>query len=467
MFISEYIKPKESLSKLGVFDALIDKDSHFFINIIRLKKSTVPEFIEAYNKLNSFFTDIATLLDAADAPSTTDKMYRGARKKFTFHEVNGINLGFSNSHIGAGWGEKLSDKVLFDAYQIVKKGSKQPEIFHLVSLFEENVAGDRLSDMIATIIEPYIKKYTIRIMQELKIGLGQRNDLSYTKDGFIVNPYKKCPILFLPKEILHELPIAKDWDDIGRVASENDTIRREISTEIGEEWKKWASSEQKQYLLRNIFMQPSVCQRVIDGYKNEDLTQFDLRNNAEYYAEVLLKIVKETQSFQKTEKQPDSFEASMDIINVYKNWIENNRGWAEIQSFPSQTREKSIQRTMHLGAKYYLQTNNLDASFECDAGNGALDMKISRGLDKTITEIKLSSNARYLHGYETQIAQYGKAEQTEKMIYVFIDIGNPIRRQNLLDRNREDIRKKIKCPNLVIIDASARSAASTFNSKGK
>lgn len=37
MFISEYIKPKESLSKLGVFDALIDKDSHFFINIIRLK----------------------------------------------------------------------------------------------------------------------------------------------------------------------------------------------------------------------------------------------------------------------------------------------------------------------------------------------------------------------------------------------------------------------------------------------
>lgn len=467
MFISEYIKPKESLSKLGVFDALIDKDSHFFINIIRLKKTTVPEFIEAYNKLNSFFTDIATLLDAADAPATTDKMYRSARKKFVFHEVNGINLGFSKSHIGAGWGKKLSDKVLFDAYQIVKKGSKQPEIFHLVSLFEENVAGDRLSDMIATIIEPYIKKYTIRIMQELKIDSEKRSDLSYTKDGFIANPYKKWPILFLPEEILHELPIAKDWDDIGRVASENDTIRREISTEIGEEWKKWASSEQKQYLLRNIFMQPSVCQRVIDGYKNENLPQFDLRNNAEYYAEVLLKIVKETQSFQKTEKQPDSFKASMDIINVYKNWIENNRGWAEIQKFPSQTREKSIQRTIHLGAKYYLQTNNLDASFECDAGNGALDMKISRGLDKTITEIKLSSNAQYLHGYETQIAQYGKAEQTEKMIYVFIDIGNPIRQQNLLARHKADKRKKIKCPNLVIIDAGARSAASTFNSKRK
>lgn len=64
-----------------------------------------------------------------------------------------------------------------------------------------------------------------------------------------------------------------------------------------------------------------------------------------------------------------------------------------------------------------------------DAGNGALDIKVSRGSDKTITEIKLSSSEQYLRGYETQIELYGKAEQTEKMIYVFIDLGNPVRRK--------------------------------------
>lgn len=31
-----------------------------------------------------------------------------------------------------------------------------------------------------------------------------------------------------------------------------------------------------------------------------------------------------------------------------------------------------------------------------DAGNGALDIKVSRGSDKTITEIKLSSSEQYL-----------------------------------------------------------------------
>ena len=171
MFVSEYFqlsdKQLEKMSDMGVFDDLIDKDNNFFINIIRLKQSAITEFVEAYAHLNRYFSEIATLLEASDHPSIEDKMYRAARRKFKFHEVNGINLGVASYRYGAVWGQKLSDQFLYDAYQIVKKGSKQPELFHLVSLFEENVAGDRLSDMIATIIEPEIKKYTLRVMEEL------------------------------------------------------------------------------------------------------------------------------------------------------------------------------------------------------------------------------------------------------------------------------------------------------------
>ena len=188
MFISDYFHLDEKQFNMmcseGVFDALLDKDSNFFINIIRLKKSTIPEFIEAYHHINKFFSEIATLLDAADKPSIEDKMYRTARNRFNFHEVNGINLGFSKSGYGAGWGNELSDKFLFDAYQIVKKGSKQPEIFHLVSLFEEDVGPDRLSDMIATIIEPEIKKYTVRIMKKMGITPQVYQNLVFRSDVF-------------------------------------------------------------------------------------------------------------------------------------------------------------------------------------------------------------------------------------------------------------------------------------------
>ena len=208
MFVSEYFqldeKQFDTMCSMGVFDALIDADSNFFINIIRLKESTVPEFIDAYQHINKFFSDIATLLDAADTPTMEDKMYRAAMTQFQFHEVNGINLGFSQSGYGSGWGNELSKKFLSDAYQIVKKGSRQPELFHLVSLFEEDVGPDRLSDMIATIIEPQIISYTLRIMKELGISPETYPCFSFFKNVLVKNPNKYAEILLLSDEILHQ-----------------------------------------------------------------------------------------------------------------------------------------------------------------------------------------------------------------------------------------------------------------------
>lgn len=70
MFVSEYFRLNEAqLSKmksLGVFDALIDVDINFFINAIRLKDATILEFKEAYQDINKFFSDIATLLEVAN-----------------------------------------------------------------------------------------------------------------------------------------------------------------------------------------------------------------------------------------------------------------------------------------------------------------------------------------------------------------------------------------------------------------
>ena len=460
MFVSEYFNT--DLERTGAFDALLDKDSHFFINVIRLKKSTISEFVEAYQHMNQYFSDIATLLDAADEPNMKDKMYREARNRFHFHEVNGINLGFAESHWGSGWGDVISDQVLRDAYQIVKKGSKQPEIFHLVSLIEENVAGDRLSDMLATIIEPYIISYTLRIMKELEITPVSHPELLFLANGLIQNPFKRVPILLLPKEILHELPIAKDWDDINRVASENRIIRREISTVIGEDWERWASEDQKRYLKDHIFMKPDVCKRVIDGYREEELDALDPREDPEYMAEILLKKIKSSLSFSTQYPNLSSFEATMAIIDIFRDWVENNRGWAEIQDSPTKKREKAVQRFVHLGAKYYVQVNNLDLSFESDEGRGPVDIKLSRGNDKTLAEIKLSSNSRYLHRYKAQVEEYGKAERTRKLIYVFVDVGNPGRLNTIKRLHANNKRRGVACPELVIVNANERRAASTY-----
>ena len=467
MFVSDYFQlDEEQFEKfdgMGVFDALLDKDSNFFINVIRLKKSSIPEFIEAYAHLNKFFSDVATLLDAADEPTLKDKMYRTARKMFHFHEVNGINLGFASTQYGAGWGQVTSDQFLYDAYQIVKKGSKQPEIFQLVSLFEENVAGDRLSDMIATIIEGQITKYTLRIMDELGIQKESHPFLLFRSDGLVQNPYKNAPILLLPQEILHDLPIAKDWDDIDRIVFENSVIRAEISAEIGAEWTRWASADKKEYLKHHVFMDPDVCDRVITGYRKEELAAFNLKENPDYLAELLLKKIKKAIVFRHDKENPSTFEACMAVVAIFKDWVENNRGWAEIQNAPTQKREKAVQRFMHLGSKYYVDVNNLDISCEADEGRGPVDIKMSRGTDKTIVEVKLSSNDQYLHGYQDQVEEYGTAERTRNMIYVFIDVGNPRRLKTIKTLHKKNLFEGRVCPELVIIDARPKKAASTYS----
>lgn len=159
IFISDFLELNDELDQLGVFDAVITTDSHFFINILRLKETSVPQFSTSYQKINEYFRNIMILLTASKEKG--DRFYKQALRSFDFSGVNGINLGFSETGVDAGFGKRLAQNVISDAFDIVKTGSTQPEIFQLVGLFEENVAADRLSDMIATLIADDIREYTL------------------------------------------------------------------------------------------------------------------------------------------------------------------------------------------------------------------------------------------------------------------------------------------------------------------
>ena len=460
-FISDYFI--KNFDAAGVFDAVMDSDSRYFINITRLKDAKTPEFFASYEKINSYFHDIALLLDQAKEKTMQDRFYREALRRFTFSEVNGINLGFSETRYGAAFGERLRKSTISDAFDIIKAGTTQPEFFHLVGLFEENVGPDRLSDMIATIIKEDIRAYSRRINSEL--GITPEN---YPNDkfieGIVYNPYKNCELLLLPKEILHELPIAKCWDDIDRVVSENEVIRQEINEIIGLEWSKYTLHEKKAYLKNTIFMVPEKCAKVLQSYRDSHVGECDWESDLDYVAQRIFRGIKNVGfAFLQHGAEPPqicSREALLHIIDIFKDWVENNKGWGEIQDISTGKREKVVQRLIHLGAKEYIAVNNLDISFESDSGRGPVDIKISVGADKSICEVKLSSNPQYLHGYQTQVQEYGKAECTENMFYVFVDVGNPGKLQTIMAEHEKNKKSGIKCPELIIIDANVKKSAS-------
>jgi len=149
-------------------------------------------------------------------------------------------------------------------------------------------------------------------------------------------------LLLLPIDILHELPIARSWDDIDRVVSENETIRREMSDLVGKEWKKLASSQKKRYIKDYIFMKPHLVSKVIDDYKATDVKAYDIYQNIDYKIERLInRIVKTKGEIDLAEKT--SYESALEIINEFKHWVENQKGYTILEGIDTRNEEKIIQ----------------------------------------------------------------------------------------------------------------------------
>lgn len=465
MFLSDYLEIGSYFEDNGIFDPIIETDSKFFINIQRLKKAETPEFQESYESINTFFRKIIKLLNRATQNNINDICYRQALNLFHFPEnkdINGIGLGFSEGNNGSAFGPKLSERVINTAYDIVKAGVDDPEFFQLLPLFQDDIGPDRLSDMIATIILPDIQRYTRRVFEGLGINSENYPDEVFC-DGYMMNPEKKCAVLLVPIEILHKLPVAKSWEDIDHVVSENNTIRALMNQKVAEEWIKWASSYRKNYLREEMFKRPDVWKQMLEDYCKVELKKYNPEEQIDYYLERIWKRIQELDiSWESSAKKEaiNSTKAAWEILGIFKEWIENHKGWYVIQEASSKNREKIVQRVIHLSGLSYIRTNDLDMNCEPDEGRGPVDFKVSRGQDITIIEVKLSTNSEYRNGYENQIEEYGKAENTNNMIYVLIDLGNSGRVKTIEKLYAENLKKGKKTPEIMIMDAKERLSAS-------
>lgn len=454
LFTSEFNISKETLRDIGTFDVFLDEDSSFFINLKCLKECNVPEFTDSYNKINTRFKNIGMLLKNAIPGS---KLYRAAYDMFDFPEVNGINLGFATGKHGAGFGKQLRSQIIKDAYEIIQSGSDQPEIFHLVGLFEDNVGPDRLSDMIARIIYSDIEAYTRRILKELDI-----NYVNYPKyqfrDGLLINPYKSECLLLLPECILHELPIARCWDDIDRVCAENDSIRAEINEEVGNTWRRMSTMKRKEYLREQVFKNPQKLERIINAYQNVVLPPFSIYRNPDYITSYLEATYDMPNSFCE-----NSYMAAFEIIDNFKEWVEYNRGVTVINGQGEKVSEKLVQLLIYAVGKMFCNKFNWCFSPETDSGRGPADFVISRGTDKTVVEVKLTSNNDCVHGLEVQIEEYAIAENTENKIFVIVDTGsNSYRVGKVLEKRTEMISNGKTPATIIVVDAIPKASASKY-----
>jgi len=457
---SEYFGIKSAdLKKYDVFNGFVNRDALYYILPYKLEHIVIDELKDSYKKYKEYFSKIIKLLEHFNG---NDRFYREAEKMFLFHEVGHIGLGYSKSgKNGSGIGKKFANQLTQTAYQLVKAGIKDPEIFQLVGLLEEGIGADRISDMTIAILRGDFLLYTQSVSKSLKIKT--KNFRFDTKTYQLPFNPKDEPIVFCPRSILTDLPVAFSSDDIDQVCSHNTALRDKVNEIISDIFDKKTRSLIKRNLKNFILSNPTIVDATIRAYMHKGLL-YDFDNDPKgdfIWKEIAFDVI---QNFPLVMKKEKPIKMVNKICGKYQDLIENNGLWKTFHNNDGTHKKESFAQMLFFAiAHSYCEANNLDISPEVDSGNGPIDFKTGKGFyDKINIEMKLSTNTKLLHGYKSQLAIYNKAEKTNQSKFVIIQLyeEDDAKIEKVLKYKRENETLDNKLPDIIVVDATKKKSAS-------
>ncbi len=460
----------EDLDRLGVFNSVIGVDTKLFIDPNLLESTDIPEFLNAKEKVQTYFQNILVLIQASKEKG--DRAWREAWKRLIFRELKGSAIGYGNNNDnGSGIGPFLALKLLSSAKEIIEMGIKDPAIFELLGLFEEDFGADRLSDMTIRIIRSNIYNYTQRVSKELGISLTYILELEGVKYSLPYDKERRTPLIFLPKSLLRRLPIALSWYDISDVVAFNNQLRSKINSIISSAWTGDGKPKKKD-LRKIILANPDNLKSILEAYNSTQGVgyNFDIDPASEvtWLEKGVLAAHQNPLELTQT-KSPtlnDVYEIVLKIVSQFKRNIEVNGEkealYTKINGKFKPRHEKFSQLFFFATADTYCEANDLDLSREPNAGNGPVDFKVSKGnKQKVLVELKLSSNKNLVSGMTEQLSAYSESENSNKSIYVIIRVTESTESIERVKLLREKlISEGHHMPELVIIDAIMKPSAS-------
>ncbi|MGA7511177.1 MAG: hypothetical protein WBW72_23085 [Erwinia billingiae] len=461
----------DMLESLGVTDVMLNADTALFIDPLLLSASSHIEINKnATEKYEEKFRKIKKFLQASKVEN--DLSWKAVRKQFNFPEISYTCLGYSSSTTnGSAWGEHLIDATLKTAKEIINLGVEDEDFFMGLSLFEEGIGPDRISDMTTNIIFDDLIDFTIRVNKELNLPV---KEFEIKKTGKVfttaVNPFNQEPLILVPSDIVRALPIVTDWSDIGLAARQNDNLRDKLNDKIGGIWASMSRKEKdraKTLALRS----KEAFDEVLELIKAIDRTPYDIKKdkNGEFFWRRVANLIAkdyplDLKSYKKENLSESDFISLVNtIVEEFKTLIEDKGIWKELWSEDGKNRkEKAVQRLLFTVAYSYCKANDLDLSPESDAGNGPVDFKISKGFTKKIViEVKLSTNNSLVHGYEKQLEIYKQADDTNLGIFIIMDIGQIGKKfEKVIQARNKFLETNPTASEIVVIDGKPKESAS-------
>lgn len=439
-FSSTFGVDKSWLETKGVFDPTLDVDAPLFIDPFLLPHSKHAEFSTCgWEKYEQHIGTIYHLV--RESMNGHRKAWEAAHRKFCLGEVDGLQgtcLGYSKRSVrGRGIGPKLAAQSLGWAEEVIKLGVKDPEFFSAISLFEKGIGADMISDFVANIILECIISFNDRIYKEIRDDLGvdiklQKMQVGKFQPLLPQNPFDNqiCPVILLSDDVLKFLPIMDDPRNLAKFAGSNDDVRQRVNDQFGEIFKIRYQNE-KDEIKKRAMESAEKFQALLDVLKIAEKIPYDIKSDPEgllawsHIAETTTSIHK---VLIKDDKDKPEIDRINDVVNAmigqFTELVENNRLYQVFYVDHKPRHERFAQLLFFSICKSYCDANNLDISPESDGGAGPVDFKLSRGKERVVVEIKLSTNSKVVNGYATQLEAYAKAESAAIAHYVVIDVGS-------------------------------------------
>ncbi|WP_298845970.1 hypothetical protein [uncultured Ruegeria sp.] len=426
-----------TLRSLGVFDPTLDVDARLFIDPFLLPHSQHKEFSDcAFTKYEEHFTGIYSLI--THSRTEGDKAWKAALKKFQFSEAKGMSgtcLGYSKTSTkGHAFGPIKAAQSLRWAKQVIELGVKDPEMFSALSLFEEGIGADLISDMIAAIAIECILKFNERVISEISketpIPL-QEFTLRGHKAMLPQNPFSNQPepVILLADDILKNLPILDDPKNIPKVVEGNENLRDRVNEHIGEVFAT-KTKKDKEHIKDRAMESSAAFQTFLDMLKLLEQSNYNVYQDPEGLL-AWRDIAASTTAINKLHLVVDNSlprlerlnKVVLSIIEKFTALVEDNRLYRVFYHEDKPRKESFAQLLFYAIASSYCDAADVGLTAEADAGVGPVDFKFSDGADSVLVEVKLSTNSSTVKGFTNQLEAYNKAERSGYGHYLVIDVG--------------------------------------------
>lgn len=471
MLFTEQFKIKKESAE-DWFDPILDHDTKLFIDPFLIFQSKDSRFAEAHKKTIDYFNDVFTLI-AQSAGNTDSAHYKKALNILLFPEVREICLGYASSTTkGSGSSSGFSGVIAEAIWISIQSGIKKIEHFEELSIFNEGIGADRISDMTANLLKEDLIAYTLEVCQRHNIPTKEKRlrNTSFSfelkvwnseKVRLPINPMTGDAVILVPSKFIRPLPTINPEDFWDYMCSrENEIIRSNFSYLI-------KGKVSKTDIVGIARAHLGSVEKYVKFREERGSNAYDLEKDPENYYR-WYSVGKDVASKNPLNVPlPTNAEEVIvvvdKIVGNFKHFIEQQRGYELLWVKGRPRSEGAVQRIFMGISSSYCEAYDIDPSKEENLGSGPVDFKFSKGFSKRVLlEVKLARNSKFWEGLHAQLPQYMLTEKIKDgiflvIVYNAIDIRRYGQLASTIDKANKEHGVNMRC---TLIDARPKRSAS-------